>query len=176
MTYQQLLERGVSQWNQWRVAHPNQRPDLRGIDLSRAYLYDIDLTGSLLIGVNLSRACLIGANLAGADLGGANLRGAYLSAANLSGANLSYAELADAQMGDATLQGANLSGTCLASHVRAEPQLLPSQMNHSPFNMRQPQLLQPTTALDSPQFSKHISDLFGTSRSVPTAWFPALCS
>lgn len=173
MNYHQLLQYGVSQWNQWRQAHPNQRPDLRGIDLSRAYLYDIDLTNSILIGVTLSRACLIGADLTGADLGGANLRGAYLSEANLSGANLSYAELTDAQLSNANLQGANLSGTCLASKVQAVPQ--PLQLSDGHPGMRQTQLLQPTTAFEAPQFSKHVSGLFDTSRSVPTAWFPALC-
>lgn len=176
MNYQKLLQCGVSQWNQWRIEHPNQRPDLRGIDLSRAYLYDIDLTNSILIGVNLSRACLIGADLTGADLGGANLRGAYLSAANLSEANLSYADLAEAQISDANLQGANLSGTCLASRVQALPQPLPSQLGDSHFDMHHTQLLKPTTALGAPQFSKHVSRLFDTSHSMPTAWFPALCS
>ncbi|MEL6815211.1 MAG: pentapeptide repeat-containing protein, partial [Cyanobacteria bacterium J06598_3] len=155
--------------------HPNQRPDLRGINLGRAYLYDIDLSNSILIGVNLTRACLIGANLTGADLGGAHLRGAYLNEADLSAANLSYADLTDAQVSHANFQGANLSGTCLASRVQAVPQPLPSQWCESHFDAGHMQRLQPTAVFDTPQFSRHVSSLFDTRRTILTAWFPALC-
>ena len=113
MNYQQLIECGVDQWNQWRSQYPTQRPDLSGVDLRRFYLYEVDLSGSDLSGANLSRACLIGANLSKADLAGADLRGAYLGAANLSAANLSHANLTGAQIVGANLKGANLTGTCL---------------------------------------------------------------
>ena len=113
MNYQQLIECGVDQWNQWRSQHPTQRPNLSGVDLRQLYLYEINLCGSNLSGANLSRACLIGANLSEANLAGADLRGAYLGLADLSAANLSHANLTGAQIIGANLKGTNLSGTCL---------------------------------------------------------------
>jgi hypothetical protein len=65
--------------------------DLRGANLSGAYLRGADLSGAYLSGAylsvaNLSGAYLSGAYLSGADLSGANLSGAYLRGADLSGA------------------------------------------------------------------------------------------
>ncbi len=114
MNYQHLIECGVTQWNQWRSQHPNQQPNLSGLNLQRSYLFEVNLMGSNLSGVDLRRACLIGANLSQANLSGANLRGAYLSDANLREANLSNADLTGAQMTNADLLRANLLGTCLA--------------------------------------------------------------
>ena len=132
MNYQALIEYSVDQWNQWRIEHPNLRPDLSGANLSQDYLFEANLSGTNLSGANLSRACLIGANLSRANLSGANLRGAYLSRANLLYANLrqaqlvgaslretnlSNADLFEAEIKDADLALANLTGTCLAIRV-----------------------------------------------------------
>ena len=114
MNYQALIESGVNQWNQWRSQHPNQWPDLSGLDLRQLYLFEVNLMGSNLSGVDFRRACLIGANLSQANLSGANLGGAYLNEASLREANLSNANLTDAQMDNVDLLRANLSGTCLA--------------------------------------------------------------
>ena len=62
---------------------------------------------------NLRGADLSGAYLRGANLIDANLRGAYLSGANLSGANLRGANLSGADLSGADLRGANLSGADL---------------------------------------------------------------
>jgi hypothetical protein len=70
------------QW-QWRI-------NLRGADLSGAYLRDADLSGA-----DLSDADLSDADLSGADLSDADLSGADLSDANLSKANLSRTILED---------------------------------------------------------------------------------
>ena len=136
MNYQALIEYGVDQWNQWRIEHPQLRPDLSGVDLSQDYLFEANLSGTNLRGANLSRACLIGANLSRANLSGANLRGAYLSRANLLYANLrqaqlmgaslretnlSNADLFEAEIVDADLALANLTGTCLALRVSSLP-------------------------------------------------------
>ena len=89
--------------------------DLRGANLSDAYLRSADLSDANLSDAYLRSADLSDANLSDADLRGANLRGANLRGANLRGANLSdaylrSADLSDAYLSDADLRGANLSG------------------------------------------------------------------
>ena len=85
-----------------------ERADLRGADLSDAYL-----SGAYLSGADLSDADLRGAYLRGADLRDADLRGAYLRGADLSGADLSGAYLRDADLRGAYLRGAYLRGADL---------------------------------------------------------------
>jgi hypothetical protein len=34
----ELIKQGVDAWNKWRVKHPDMRPDLSGVDLTRANL------------------------------------------------------------------------------------------------------------------------------------------
>jgi uncharacterized protein YjbI with pentapeptide repeats len=83
--------------------------DLKGADLSNAYLSAAELST-----VNLSEAALSGAYLNAADLRGidmseAALSGADLSSANLHEANLSGADLLDADLSATNLYEANLS-------------------------------------------------------------------
>ena len=114
--------------------------DLRGADLSQAYLQHLPLTrlrGGLILdewwkaaqeqramaamlmeGANLSQAQLEGADLNGAQLENANLRGAqlkkaYLSGARLGSANLSQARLEDAYLSQVRLENADLIGAQL---------------------------------------------------------------
>jgi hypothetical protein len=102
-----------------RIAHSkDERPNLRGANLSRAdlvgaYLVGADLSGATLSGANLRDANLSRANLGDANLGGANLRRAYLVGANLRRADLRGAYLSGAYLSDADLIGAYLVGTCL---------------------------------------------------------------
>jgi hypothetical protein len=110
MNEQQLLETNVEQWNQWRHYHPQWRPNLSGINLSRCYLFEADLSDLNLRDADLSRACLLGANLSRADLSRANLMGAYLGEANLKAANLSWTKLLGASLNSADLRGASLLG------------------------------------------------------------------
>jgi hypothetical protein len=70
-----ILKEGVAEWNHWRAACREEKPDLREADLRMAHLF----------GANLSRA-----NLTGADLSQANLRGANLSRAVLSEATYGH--------------------------------------------------------------------------------------
>jgi hypothetical protein len=79
------------------------RADLRGANLSGAYLRRANLSGAY-----LRRADLRGADLRGADLSGADLR-----RADLRGADLSDADLSDANLSDTDLRIANLSGADL---------------------------------------------------------------
>lgn len=117
MDYLRLIKCSVTQWNQWRLKHPNRLPDLSGADLSQTFLFEANLSGINLSGANLSRACLIGADLSRANLSRANLSRAYLSEATLSGANLSCADLSEVQVTDVDFEGANLAGTYLALDV-----------------------------------------------------------
>jgi uncharacterized protein YjbI with pentapeptide repeats len=116
------------------LAAVQARANLRGANLSGAYLSDANLSGANLRDAYLSDANLRDANLSGANLrdaylsdanlrdaylrdanlSDANLSGAYLSDANLSGANLRDANLRDAYLSDANLSGANLSGAYLS--------------------------------------------------------------
>jgi Pentapeptide repeats (8 copies) len=110
-----MLKEGVGVWNQWRLEHPEARPDFREADLREA-----DLRGANLSEANLSKVNLSWANLRAADLRGADLREANLSAANLRGANLLAADLSAADLSRADLfeaepRGANLSGANLSA-------------------------------------------------------------
>ncbi len=83
--------------------------DLRGANLSGAYLDLTNLSGANLIEAILHEAHLFGADLSGAHLSGANLDSAYLSTADLSAADLHRAYLRLADLGGAILFGADLS-------------------------------------------------------------------
>ncbi len=124
-----ILRRGVEQWNAWRQAHREIRPDLSQEDLSRVDLSLVDLSGVILSQAdvrgadlrqaNLSGALLISArmsraNLSGALLGWAHLRGANLYGADLLGVDLREADLREADLRDANLRDANLRGADLS--------------------------------------------------------------
>jgi hypothetical protein len=163
MDYQRLITEGIDQWNRWRLQHPHQCPNLNGVNLSRAYLFEANLKDSHLRGANLSRACLIGADLSGADLSGADLRGAYFSEANLShanlrqanlmgaslmGANLSQAVLAETQLAEANLEQANLTGTCLD----APPHPPITHLEPVQAQLETSQVIIPAIELEPPEF------------------------
>lgn len=99
----EAVRRGACAIDEWRRAHPAERLQLAGADLS----------GMVFDGFNLSRAVLDGANLRGcgfrgtdlsecwmrrADLSGADMTRAVLHRANLAGADLRDADFTDAQM------------------------------------------------------------------------------
>jgi uncharacterized protein YjbI with pentapeptide repeats len=64
--YIELLDRGVSDWNNWCESNPGVTADLREADLE-----DFDLCGADLNGAHLSGATLCGAILTNAELIGA---------------------------------------------------------------------------------------------------------
>jgi uncharacterized protein YjbI with pentapeptide repeats len=86
------LKQGVYAWNEWRMAHPEIRPDL-----AHAHLYGMDLVNVNLAGANLRQADLRGTDLSGAILTGANFEGADLFRAVLAGADLDGAKLTGAK-------------------------------------------------------------------------------
>ncbi len=74
-----ILKKDVDVWNEWRIKNPYIKPDLSGVDLTRAKLRGADLRGAIFIRADLkgaifSRADLTGAILSVADLSGANLK------------------------------------------------------------------------------------------------------
>jgi hypothetical protein len=104
-----LVRKGAKAIAKWRQAHPDERLDLSGADLSGADLGDPDLSGA-----NLSQARLFGANLSGARLFRADLLGANFKEASLGGADLSWADLTGTSLGGADLSRADLSGANLS--------------------------------------------------------------
>ncbi len=98
--------------------------DLRGANLSGAYLCgtdlrDANLVGANLVGVYLRDAYLRGANLSGsnlsrADLGGSNLSNSNLRNSDLIGSNLSNSDLIGSNMRNSNLDDAYLSNANLS--------------------------------------------------------------
>ena len=67
-THYDIVKQGHDAVAKWRVEHPADILDLRGANLTDAYLKSTDLTGA-----DLWNATLKGANLSGANLKGANM-------------------------------------------------------------------------------------------------------
>ncbi len=105
----ELLQQGVSAWNDWRMREFSVTPDLSGANLSGK-----NLIGANFIKADLSRANLAGADLDGANLSAANLNSAHVHMANLRMADLGGATLARANLVEANLSSAHLSGANLA--------------------------------------------------------------
>jgi uncharacterized protein YjbI with pentapeptide repeats len=129
-----MLRKSVDAWNTWRDKNLNIRPDLSGVDLSRANLgganfgairpdFNVikiegagDLTQllkedhtQLAKAPDLRSARFIEADLSKANLMGADLKGADLSGADLKGADLSGADLSGANLGEIKLEEANVT-------------------------------------------------------------------
>jgi uncharacterized protein YjbI with pentapeptide repeats len=90
------------------VRHNLSGVDMRGRDLSHAYLYGKNPSHA-----DLAAANLYDANLSHARLRGADLNGARLVDTDLSGADLRQATLAGSDMSSADMTGADLQGTDL---------------------------------------------------------------
>jgi len=101
-------------WNEWRAAHPEVRPDLTGAQLAEDDLTGADFRSADLRGANLKAARLCHADFSHADLTDANLDDADLTAATLHGANLQGADLRGANLFGATAIGATLRTASLA--------------------------------------------------------------
>jgi uncharacterized protein YjbI with pentapeptide repeats len=123
-----ILGQGVEIWNQWRIDHPQIKPDLTRANLpeanlfkanfrladlaeaqlSRANLLWADLSGAAISHANLSQADLSQAKMIRCRLNGACLREAYLFRANFREADLSEADLSMANLLQSNLIKANL--------------------------------------------------------------------
>jgi uncharacterized protein YjbI with pentapeptide repeats len=98
------LGRGVKHWNQWRLEHPEVRPNL----------FEVDLRGHQLQGIDFSSANLRGASLSEADLTAARLHKTDFYRASLWRANLSEADMSEADLSSSNLNGAVVRKTNLS--------------------------------------------------------------
>lgn len=110
-----VLQLGVEPWNQWRMEHPEIRPDLNQLKLEltsrprgRTRLSAINFRDAYLRGANLELADLANAEFAAADLTAADLGGAWLYGADFTNAILRGANLSAAVLCYATFRAANL--------------------------------------------------------------------
>ena len=85
-----ILKRGVEEWNSWREARPEIRPDLSEADLSEANLSEARLNGA-----DLSRANLTFTIFRNTELEGASLEHAHLGRTVLSDLDLSLVKNLD---------------------------------------------------------------------------------
>jgi uncharacterized protein YjbI with pentapeptide repeats len=99
--------------------------DLRGYDLSYAYLFEVNLSDAQLQDANLMGAYLVLANLEKADLSDVNLKGADLRGANLNDANLTNANLKGVDFLEAVLTGAIVTQVQLDQAARLDCAVLP---------------------------------------------------
>lgn len=107
--------RKVAMWQAYQKA---REVDLRGVDVSYAFLGKADLQGADLShatfkGTRLKRAHFDGATLDGAELSESLLLGATFEEASLAGTVIRGANSADATFRGANLRGADLSGSIL---------------------------------------------------------------
>jgi uncharacterized protein YjbI with pentapeptide repeats len=114
-----ILKRGVSAWNQWRIDNPGISPDLSKVSLQ---------------GIQLEGVHLEGAHLTEARLEKADLRGAYLQRANLYGAHLERADLYEAHLEEATLYLAHLERAVLKGAFLTEADLNGANMEEADLN------------------------------------------
>jgi uncharacterized protein YjbI with pentapeptide repeats len=113
-----ILNQGVKVWNQWRLDHPDIRPDLRGVQLRGMQLDRINLRNAHLQDAEFYQAQLVradfsGSNLTSAGFGEATLGGAKFVSAILQNAILMKAHLYEADFTGADLSGAKLYGANL---------------------------------------------------------------
>src|SRR5580693_8457306 len=95
---------GADAWNTWRQDHPETKPDLSSLDLSRAGLWKTHPAETLW------EPTLPSSNLSRADFRGANLSAANFTYAMLMGTRLEAADLREAVLNSANLLSADLSG------------------------------------------------------------------
>ncbi len=103
-----ILRDGVETWNDWRVEHPDCKPDLSGANLEGLRLCDADLRSA-----NIRDSSVRFADLTDADLSEADLSYSGFEDSNFTRANLFRAELFEAYLGGANFTNANLSQASL---------------------------------------------------------------
>lgn len=118
--YEMLLrcsnKKDMTEWNEWRKAHPEKEVLLEGANIAEAKQVSAEqevLTTAYLGEANLSGGHLEGADLRDAHLEKVNFIGAHLEEAKLWGAHLEDACLCKAHLDNANLLAAHLEGADL---------------------------------------------------------------
>ena len=119
----EILSRGVTAWNAWRIQDPDIKPNLGGINLFQANLANANLRQTDLRKTDLREADLTEVDLVKADLRSANLRAARIIGADLRSASMSGAHLIGADLSKADLRGADMRGVRLDGSDLYEAQL-----------------------------------------------------
>jgi|SRR6267142_494807 len=94
--HMKILKKGVAAWNEWRVRHPEIRPDLSGSNFNRA-----DLSGAILFQADLSGSSFIWSVLAGVDFQFANLTWSQLDGADVGDSTMGYTSLGNTGLANA---------------------------------------------------------------------------
>ncbi|MGJ5818787.1 pentapeptide repeat-containing protein [Paludibaculum fermentans] len=115
-----ILASGVREWNAWRSANPNEKPDLRGENFIKRDLCGIDLHDADLYRATFWKATLDGADLRNADLSSTNMNGASLVNADLRAANLRFGRLVAVDLTGARLSECYVYG-CSVWNLRGHP-------------------------------------------------------
>ncbi len=110
------LKQGVAEWNAWRKANGDVRPDLSGADLRGIALF-ADVGPAEDRRMNLNKVSLSKADLSDADLREADLMDADVSEANLRGTDFSEANLRRTDFSKADLRGADLRTAKLGNSI-----------------------------------------------------------
>ncbi|MCJ7491761.1 MAG: toll/interleukin-1 receptor domain-containing protein [Dehalococcoidia bacterium] len=130
-----LVRKGAKAIAEWRAAHPDERLDLSGADLSKTDLQGADLSGANLREADLERANLGRANLTGGFFLAANLYTANLKGADLNSAHFELANLTMAGLSGADLSQAHVGFTILANVYLAETAGLGTVVNEAPSSV-----------------------------------------
>ena len=119
-----VFDKGLKAWNRWRKQlHPDIKPDLSGLDLSKADLSGFDLRDTNFIDGNLAEAVFVDANL----------DAALLTDCNLSRANFEGAHILNSVMMNANLEGAFLTGLFAPGVLFIDAKLDGADMRDSDF-------------------------------------------
>ena len=94
----EILKAGPNEWNEWRTANPDVRPDLAGSDFSRASLNGVNLSDANLRAAKFDRAMVCRADFTRADASGARFVGAVLRVSTFDHARLDRANLSNAKL------------------------------------------------------------------------------
>ncbi len=121
--YIDILRKGSSYWNQWRIDYPEHRVTHGKLDFAGATLTDLDLQNAHLSGISFQGSSLINVNLKNANLSKTDFRKSKLNHVDFSSSELvgSYLDnldlrtviLTDAKLDNTFFGRSNLKGVSL---------------------------------------------------------------
>ena len=105
---ERLVNRSVSEWNEWRKVNPGEKPNLSEVDISGELRKSKDLR-------EIDKVDLTGIDMDDANLKDSTMRNCTLDMSTFEGADLTNADLSRSSMMDANLVGARLEGANLVA-------------------------------------------------------------